>query len=49
MFLDPELSDHDIIYKNAIFWDVTPCSSCENRQFGGTCRLHRQGEKNKRA
>jgi hypothetical protein len=22
--------------KNGIFWDVTPCSSCKNRRFGGT-------------
>jgi hypothetical protein len=22
--------------KNAVFWQVTPCSSCENRRFGGT-------------
>jgi hypothetical protein len=22
--------------KNAVFWDVTPCSSCKNRRFGGT-------------
>jgi hypothetical protein len=31
--------------KNAIFWDVTPCRSCENRRFGGTYRLHLQGRK----
>jgi hypothetical protein len=23
--------------KNAVFWDVTPCGSCKNRRFGGTC------------
>jgi hypothetical protein len=22
--------------KNGVFWDVTPCGSCENRCFGGT-------------
>jgi hypothetical protein len=22
--------------KNAVFWDVTPCSSCKSRRFGGT-------------
>jgi hypothetical protein len=22
--------------KNGVFWDVTPCSSCKNRRFGGT-------------
>jgi hypothetical protein len=25
--------------RNAIFWDVTPCGSCKNRHFGGTCQL----------
>jgi hypothetical protein len=35
--------------KNAIFWDVTLCDSCKNRRFGGTCRLHHQGDKNLRA
>jgi hypothetical protein len=23
--------------KNGVFWDVTPCGSCKNRRFGGTC------------
>jgi hypothetical protein len=31
--------------KNAVFWDVMPCGSCESQFFGGTCRLHHQGEK----
>jgi hypothetical protein len=32
--------------KNAVFWDVAPCRSCEiNRRFGGTYRLHLQGRK----
>jgi hypothetical protein len=22
--------------KNGVFWDVTPCGSCQNRYFGGT-------------
>jgi hypothetical protein len=22
--------------KNAVFWDVIPCDSCQNRRFGGT-------------
>jgi hypothetical protein len=35
--------------KNAVFWDVTPCGSCKNRRFGGTHRLHHQGEKHQRA
>jgi hypothetical protein len=31
--------------KNAVFWDVAPCTSCVNRRFGGTYRLHLQGRK----
>jgi hypothetical protein len=34
---------------NAVVWDVTSCASCKNRHFGGTYRLHHQGEKNQRA
>jgi hypothetical protein len=30
---------------NFVFWDVTPCGSCKNRRFGGTYRLHHQGDK----
>jgi hypothetical protein len=26
--------------KNAVFWDVTPFGSCENRRFGGSCHLN---------
>jgi hypothetical protein len=33
-----------VTMKNAVFWDVTPC---ENRRFGGTYRLHHQGDKNR--
>jgi hypothetical protein len=33
--------------KNAVFWDVTPVASCENRRFGGIYYLHYQGEKNR--
>jgi hypothetical protein len=25
-----------VTMKNAVFWDVAPCSSCMNRGFGGT-------------
>jgi hypothetical protein len=32
---------------NAVFWNVTPCGSCKNRRFGGTWRLHHQGDKNR--
>jgi hypothetical protein len=28
---------------------VTPRGSCKNRRFGGKCRLHHQGDKNRRA
>jgi hypothetical protein len=35
--------------KNAVLWDVTPCGSCKNRRFGGTCRFHYQGDENWRA
>jgi Rieske Fe-S protein len=31
--------------KNAVFWDVTPRGSCKNQRFGGTYRLHHQGER----
>jgi hypothetical protein len=27
---------------NAVFWDVTPCGSCNNRRFGGSYRVHHQ-------
>jgi hypothetical protein len=33
--------------KNAVFWNVTPRGSCNNRRFGGTWRLHHQGDKNR--
>jgi hypothetical protein len=35
--------------KNAVFWDVTPCGSSKNRQFGGTYPLHHLDDKNLRA
>jgi hypothetical protein len=38
-----------VTMKSAVVWDVTPCGSCKNRRFGGTYRLHHQGNKNKRA
>jgi hypothetical protein len=32
--------------KSTIFWDVTPSSQVEaHRRFGGTCCLHRQGQR----
>jgi hypothetical protein len=33
--------------KNAVVWDVTTCGSSKNRRFGGTKRLHHQGDKNR--
>jgi hypothetical protein len=32
-------------YEDAVFWDVTKCSSCKNRRFSGTYRLHHHGDK----
>jgi hypothetical protein len=37
-----------VTMKNAVFSDVTPCGSCKNRCFGGTYRLHHQGDKNQK-
>jgi hypothetical protein len=34
-----------VTMKNAVFMDVAPCGSCKNRRFGGTCRIHLQGRK----
>jgi hypothetical protein len=33
-----------VTMKIAVFWDMMPCGSCENRRFGGTYRLHHQCE-----
>jgi hypothetical protein len=38
-----------VTMKNGVFWDVTPRASCKNRRFGGTWRLHHQGDKNRRS
>jgi hypothetical protein len=35
--------------KNAVFWDVTLCSSSKNRRFAGMYRLHHQSDKNRQA
>jgi hypothetical protein len=35
--------------KHAVLWYVTPCGSCKNGRFGGTYRLHHQGDKNQLA
>jgi hypothetical protein len=37
-----------VIKKNAVNWDVEMCDSYKNRVFGGTHRLHHQGDKNRR-
>jgi hypothetical protein len=37
-----------VTIKDAVLWDVVPCESCNNRRFGGTCRLHLQGRKIRR-
>jgi hypothetical protein len=31
-----------------VFWDVMTCDSCKGRHFGGTYRVHHQGEENER-
>jgi hypothetical protein len=31
-----------------IFWGMAPCGFSKDRRFGGTYRLHLQGEKNQR-
>jgi hypothetical protein len=36
-----------VTMKNGVFYYVTPCGSCKNRRFGGTYRLHHQGDKNR--
>jgi hypothetical protein len=38
-----------VTMKNAVFWDVIPCSCCKNRRVGRTYLLHHLGEKNQRA
>jgi hypothetical protein len=43
------MKEHERNVKEAVFWDVVPCESCENRCFGGTCHLCLQGRKNTRA
>jgi hypothetical protein len=35
--------------KNVVLWDVTEDGSSMGRRFGGTCRLHHQGDKNRLA
>jgi hypothetical protein len=35
-----------VVMKSSIFWDITPCSPLKvNWRFGGTCRLHLQGQR----
>jgi hypothetical protein len=33
-----------VTMKNVVSWNGSLCSSCKNRRFGGTYRLHLQGE-----
>jgi hypothetical protein len=35
--------------KGVVLWDVTSCDSYKSRYFGGTYRLHHQGDKIRRA
>jgi hypothetical protein len=36
-----------VAMKDTVFWDVAPFGFCENERFGGTCRIHPQGVKNR--
>jgi hypothetical protein len=36
-----------VTLKNVVFWYVVSYGSCKNPRFGGTYRLHHQGEKNR--
>jgi hypothetical protein len=36
-----------VTMKNTVFWDVTQRDSCKKQRFGGTYRLHHQGNKNR--
>jgi hypothetical protein len=47
-FIRSEVSNV-ITMKNAVFWDVTPCGFCKNRQFGGTYCLHHLRVTNRQA
>jgi hypothetical protein len=38
-----------VTVKNAVFWDVTPCGSCQSRYLGGIYHLHQHSGKNQRA
>jgi hypothetical protein len=38
-----------VIMNNTVLCDVRLCGSCKNRHFGGTDRLHHQGDENQRA
>jgi hypothetical protein len=37
-----------VTVKKVVFWDVTPCESCENRHFRRTHCLRHQGDNNRR-
>jgi hypothetical protein len=47
--MDTSGSIYRLLTNNAVFWVVTPGGSCKNRHFGGTLRLHHQGDKHRRA
>jgi hypothetical protein len=36
-----------VTMKNAAFWHVTPCGSCNNRRFGGPYHIYHHGDKNR--
>jgi hypothetical protein len=37
-----------VTMKSSVFWNVTPCGSCNNRCFGGMCRPYVQRRRNQR-
>jgi hypothetical protein len=44
-----QLRENIFDVRNAVFWDVMLCASCENRQFGGKYQLLQHDGKNQRA
>jgi hypothetical protein len=42
------MEEHRLRVKSIILWDMTPCSPLRfSRRFGGTYRLHLQGQRNR--
>jgi hypothetical protein len=45
--LEEQAKYNEVTITHVVFWDATSCGSCKSRRFGGTYRLHRQGEKSR--